>query len=216
MPATETRSEQVYHYLLQRMLQNDLKPGDWVDRRRIAEDLNTSLMPVAEAVQRLESEGFLVSVPRRGTQVRVPGREDVRGQLLVREALECQCVRLSCGAPIRAALAHLSALAEQADAASDNHNAAWHNDLAFHEALVERAGCAALAEHFHRVMNLALFQHSALLTPYPFNRGDSHVQLLKDLSRQDADAAEARIRKHIRTGKEHLLEADGPKSSRSV
>ncbi len=201
-----TMSDTVYQHLLQRMLRSDLKPGDWVDRRRIADDLQTSLMPVAEAVQRLTAEGFLVSVPRRGTQVRVPGREDVRGQLLVREALECQGVRLTRGQPIRDDYQRLHALATAADDCAGPAAEAWLTDLAFHRVLVEVTQCAALLEHFDRVMKLALFQHSALLTPYPFNRGDSHVQLLKDLSKLDADGAEARMRKHIRTGKEQFLD----------
>ena len=199
-----TAAEQVYHHILQRILRNDLKPGDWVDRKQLAEGLNTSLMPIAEAVQRLTLEGFLVSVPRRGTQVRVPGGEDVRGQIVVREALECQAARLYCGAPVQAVMTRLGRLAAAADAPSEK-STAWQAELAFHVALVELANCAALLENYRRIMNLVLFQQSALLTPYLFYRGDSHVQLLEDLARLDDDAAEARMRKHIRTGKEEIL-----------
>ncbi len=200
-----TAAEQVYAHLLSRILHNELKPGDWVERKQLAEGMKTSLMPIAEAVQRLTLEGFLVSVPRRGTQVRVPGAEDVRGQILVREALECQAARLYCGAPVQAARSRLQRLAKTADAPSGK-STAWEAELAFHSALVELADCAALLENYMRVMNLVLFQQSALLTPYSLNRGDSHVQLIEDLGRLDADEAEARMRKHIRTGKEQILQ----------
>jgi DNA-binding GntR family transcriptional regulator len=99
----------------------------------------------------------------------------------------------------------LQRLAKTADAPSGK-STAWEAELAFHSALVELADCAALLENYMRVMNLVLFQQSALLTPYSFNRGDSHVQLIEDLGRLDVDAAEARMRKHIRIGKEQILQ----------
>jgi DNA-binding GntR family transcriptional regulator len=58
-----TVAEQVYAHLLSRILHNELKSGYWVERKQLAEDMKTSLMPIAEAVQRLTLEGFLVSVP---------------------------------------------------------------------------------------------------------------------------------------------------------
>lgn len=207
-PAGPTMAQQVYDHLLQRMLANDLRPGDWVDRRAIAEELHTSLMPVAEAVQRLTAEGFLVTVARRGTQVRVPSRQDIWGQVLVREALECEAARLYCGKTLARAGKRLRPMADRADRPA-NTASPWDADLNLHRALVALAGCPALLEHFNRVLNLALFQHTALFTPFPYNRGDSHVALLADLARAEPDAAEARIRRHIRTGKEHLFE-DAP------
>src|SRR5262249_31609872 len=116
--------------------------------------------------------------------------------------------RLYCGKPLARAGKRLKTMAEKADRPAATASP-WDADLSLHRALVELAGCPALLENFNRVMNLALFQHTALFTPFPYNRGDSHVGLLADLTRADPDAAEARIRRHIRTGKEHLFDA-GP------
>jgi DNA-binding GntR family transcriptional regulator len=200
-----TMAHLAYRHILDRMLANELKPGDWIDRRQIATELKASLMPIAEAVQRLTAEGFLVAVARRGTQVRVPNREDVRGQLLVREAIECQAAWLSCGAPVQAEHERLRALAEKADHPSPDDPSPWQTDLRFHRALVALTACPALIDAFDRIMNMALFQHTALLTPYPNNQGDSHRALLDDLATPDADRASARVRKHIRTAKDHLF-----------
>ena len=112
MSTSATMAQQAYVHILDRVLRNEFKPGDWIDRRRIASELKASLMPVAEAVQRLTAEGILVSTSRRGTQVRVPSREDIRGQLLVREALEAQCARLYCGERVRGEFKRLRRLAE--------------------------------------------------------------------------------------------------------
>lgn len=198
-------ADQAYKQILRRMLHNELKPGDWLDRRKMANELNASLTPVAEAIQRLTNEGFLVAVPRRGTQVRVPDRDDVRGQIYVRQALECEAARLYCGEVLLGVQERMTQLAQQADRPGRDESLAWRTDLEFHRALVELTHCRPLIENFNRVMNLSLFQHTALMTPYPFNHGDAHCTLLKDLLVASPATASDRMRRHIRVGKEQLL-----------
>ncbi len=62
--------------------------------RQLAAELRMSLIPVSEALQRLQHDGLVESKPRVGTRVRVPTPEDIRGQYNVREALECHAARL--------------------------------------------------------------------------------------------------------------------------
>ena len=65
-----TFAEQAYDHIFNLLLRRDLRPGDLVDRKRIAEDLGISLIPVSDAVQRLTHEGFLTTRRRQGTFVR--------------------------------------------------------------------------------------------------------------------------------------------------
>jgi GntR family transcriptional regulator, rspAB operon transcriptional repressor len=87
-------ADQVYDHILTQIFARELRPGDLLDRKLIAEELEVSLIPVSDAVQRLTHEGLLTTRRRQGTFVSSPGIEDVRGQLLLREALECQSARL--------------------------------------------------------------------------------------------------------------------------
>lgn len=199
--AADTFSERAYGHILARLLNRQLRPGDVLDRRQIAEELQVSLIPVADAVQRLTYEGFLATRRRQGTFVRSPSREDVAGQLLLREALECQAARLYCGPAITAARDRLEPLAIAADAAADAGGSLWSEDFAFHQALLELTGVQALIDCFHRVIQLSMFHQTALLSPMKPATYDRHVQLLNDLCELDADAAEARIRRHVRSGK---------------
>ena len=112
-----TFAEQAYDHIFSLLLRRDLRPGDLLDRKQIAEDLGISLIPVSDAVQRLTHEGFLTTRRRQGTFVRPPSIEDVRGEFLLREALECQCARLYRGEKIRKALPRLRALS--------NSNLVW-------------------------------------------------------------------------------------------
>ncbi|SIO39569.1 DNA-binding transcriptional regulator, GntR family [Singulisphaera sp. GP187] len=189
-----TARERVYQSILTKLIQQELRPGDWLDRRKIAAEIKCSLIPVAEAVQQLSNEGYLDAVSRKGTQVRLPSRREVLELLLVREALECQAVRIYCGAPMQP---HMKRLKEMAAAADDRTvpEACWAADAALHIALVELTGFRAMVEAVRAVKLRTIFHRVALIMqPNP----DSHLRLINDLSKMGPRDAEDRIRLHIR------------------
>ena len=200
-----TFAEQAYDHIVTQLLRRDLRPGDLLDRKQIAEDLGISLIPVSDAVQRLTLEGFLTTRRRQGTFVRPPSIEDVRGQFLLREALECQSARLYRGDKIRKTLPRLRKLARAADKAADAGRQLWTEDFAFHQALVALTDCDALVSCFERVVNLSLFHQTALISPMQQTTYDRHSELLDDLCDASVEDAESRIREHLRSGKETLF-----------
>jgi GntR family transcriptional regulator, rspAB operon transcriptional repressor len=200
-----TFAEQAYDHIVNQLLRRDLRPGDLLDRKQIAEDLGISLIPVSDAVQRLTLEGFLTTRRRQGTFVRPPSIEDVRGQFLLREALECQSARLYRGEKIRKTLPRLRKLARAADKAADAGRQLWTEDFAFHQALVALTDCDALVSCFERVVNLSLFHQTALISPMQQTTYDRHSELLDDLCNASVEDAESRIREHLRSGKETLF-----------
>lgn len=200
-----TFAEQAYDHIVTQLLRRDLRPGDLLDRKRIAEDLGISLIPVSDAVQRLTLEGFLTTRRRQGTFVRTPSVEDVRGQFLLREALECQSARLYRGEKLRESLPGLRKLARAADKAADAGRQLWTEDFAFHQALVALTECDALISCFERVVNLSLFHQTALISPMQLTTYDRHSELLDDLCDASVEDAESRIREHLRSGKETLF-----------
>ncbi len=200
-----TFAEQAYDHIVNQLLRRDLRPGDLLDRKQIAEDLGISLIPVSDAVQRLTLEGFLTTRRRQGTFVRPPSIEDVRGQFLLREALECQSARLFRGEKLRKTLPRLRKLARAADKAADAGRQLWTEDFAFHQALVALTECDALISCFERVVNLSLFHQTALISPMQQTTYDRHSELLDDLCDASVEDAESRIREHLRSGKETLF-----------
>ena len=200
-----TFAEQAYDHIVTQLLRRDLRPGDLLDRKQIAEDLGISLIPVSDAVQRLTLEGFLTTRRRQGTFVRPPSIEDVRGQFLLREALECQSARLYRGEKLRKTLPRLRKLARAADKAADAGRQLWTEDFAFHQALVALTESDALVSCFERVVNLSLFHQTALISPMQQTTYDRHSELLDDLCDASVEDAESRIREHLRSGKETLF-----------
>src|SRR5215469_12060464 len=91
--SSSSLAERVYHLILDRMLRGNLPIGSVLSRRKLAEEFHMSLVPVAQALQRLEIEGLLESRPRAGTRVKVPNPDELRERFELRQALECQSAR---------------------------------------------------------------------------------------------------------------------------
>ena len=199
-------SSRVYETILSRILSGKLPPGEPFNRRQIAAELGVSVAPVLEAMLELQSERLIESAPRRGTRVRRLTLEDLYGQLMLREALECQAARLYCGKPVERnakALLRLARAIDRSELQSAEH---CRDEVRFHHFLVSLAGVGELTRAFERVMKLGLLYAIQMLHPDP-NAAPraSHEDLLEQLMTTDpAQAAEA-IRAHTRAGKEPLL-----------
>ena len=62
---------EAYVILRERILRGELPIGKVISRREVATELGMSMLPVSEAIQRLELEGLLESRPRAGTRVAI-------------------------------------------------------------------------------------------------------------------------------------------------
>jgi len=70
-------SKEVYQEILSRLMDNRLVPGNILNRRKVAKELGVSVAPVLEALKQLEMEGFLESIPRKGTIVKPTSIADI-------------------------------------------------------------------------------------------------------------------------------------------
>src|SRR5580704_14483538 len=87
-------TEHAYHSIRNRILRGELPLGAGLSRRVLAEELQISIVPVGDALQRLEGDGLVESRPRVGTRVRIPTAKAIRGHYILREALETQAARI--------------------------------------------------------------------------------------------------------------------------
>jgi DNA-binding GntR family transcriptional regulator len=67
---TKSLREQVYDYLREALRRGDLKPGDPINLDEMCHELGVSRTPLREALLRLDWEGFVSVLPRRGVVVR--------------------------------------------------------------------------------------------------------------------------------------------------
>ena len=80
--------EVVSETLRQAIQDGILKPGERLMEIPLAEELGVSRTPIREAIRKLELEGFVVMVPRRGTYVANISLKDITQVFEIRSALE--------------------------------------------------------------------------------------------------------------------------------
>lgn len=86
----------VFNTLRQAILRGELKPGERLMEIQLANKLGVSRTPVREAIRKLELEGLVLMIPRKGAEVADISEKSLKDVLEVREALEELAARLAC------------------------------------------------------------------------------------------------------------------------
>jgi len=73
-----------------------IKHGSSLSTRKISEDLNVSRTPVREAIRKLEAEGLVNLLPRRGFVVKEYDIDEIREIYHVRKLLESEAIAMAC------------------------------------------------------------------------------------------------------------------------
>jgi DNA-binding GntR family transcriptional regulator len=209
-------ADRAYRAILEQILRGQLPLGAPVSRRQVARELGMSVLPVSEALQRLEEEGLVESRPQVGTRVRVPTEIDLRDRFIVREALESQSARLFTE---RASVSERRELQKAAQGLDDlfyehdrgNSDAqftyALHRDhLAFHMRVAEGSGSPALCRLITKNDVLVLNWLFDLVGEQPPHPTRFHRDLAEALAGTDIEAAEQAMRTHVRYGLEATVQ----------
>lgn len=85
----------VFNTLRDSILHGELKPGERLIEVTLAQQLGVSRTPIREAIHKLEQEGLVNMIPRRGAQVASISEKNVHDVLEVRMALESMAARLA-------------------------------------------------------------------------------------------------------------------------
>jgi len=200
-----------YRALKKRIISHALAPGVMVLEEEVALMLGMSRTPVREAAVRLEQEGFLELVPRRGMRARPLSKRAIRE---INEVLEC----LEIQAAERLASRHLSAEElKRLDTAIANMDAAltaddiqaWAQaDYEFHSLVIEMCGNAHLAEvarifldkaHRFRLLTLSV-------RAKPVYSNTNHAAVVEAVRRNDPQTAQDIHRAHKRRWSRELVE----------
>lgn len=86
----------VFNTLRQAILTGELKPGERLMEIHLANKLGVSRTPIREAIRRLELEGLVTMIPRRGAEVAQITEKSLKDVLEVRRALDALSVELAC------------------------------------------------------------------------------------------------------------------------
>jgi DNA-binding GntR family transcriptional regulator len=207
--APDSLAGEAYVVLRERILRGELAIGTVVSRRKLAAELGMSLVPVSEALQRLEFEGLVESRPRAGTRVRIPTEEDVRGHYVVRSALEAEAARLFAEAATPRERVELQKLAVRVDMLSIQVGGNRFQYLSLHEKLHRKIAqgtrCERLVDAIEKNHVLAL---TWLCAARPSRTGEvphGHQDLIDVIVNGTPKEAAEAMRVHIASALQNTL-----------
>jgi DNA-binding GntR family transcriptional regulator len=209
-------SECAYLAIRERILRGELALGEPLSRRSLAAQLGMSVLPVNEALQRLEADRLVESRPRAGTRVKFPSQRDISESYVVREALEAQAARLFTESATAAQRRELVRKAEHVDVlfnrlakgeADPEFQYVVHSEHArLHMFIAESTGCELL---FRLIEGNQVLIHNWLYDVAAGRRAlppRFHRELAAVLTGTSLSASDRQIRAHIRYGLKETID----------
>ncbi|MFA6506259.1 MAG: GntR family transcriptional regulator [Treponemataceae bacterium] len=208
---TITAAERVYRILRKKIVLSEFVPGKRLARRKLAEMTGVSQIPVLEAMKRLEQEGLIEYKPRWGCVVATQTPDKVRDLYALREAIECQVVRILAVGISATRLKELADMASEIDRIRESGEAGdqaaeFHN--LFHVTMAEYTGCPSLVEPLKRV-NLFWLLYKSIGTArrkVTYTPG-WHTKLVNSIRTGNPEIAEQTMREHVNGAYQTLMQA---------
>lgn len=200
--------EHAYNYLKEMILEGELKSGDRLIERELAGKLGISRTPIREALFRLESQGFVKTVPRKGVVVTNISKNEVIEVFTILASLEVLAVKLAAQRMDKETQLELDEkieeLIELRDQAEENFNLE-HIQM---NRLINKASKSP--KLFEILSGLIDYIHMAANMGYetPGRRKESlreHIEIMKALRDKEAEMAEYLMKIHIENSKKAYI-----------
>ena len=199
----------VFNTLRQAILIGELKPGERLMEIHLADRLGVSRTPIREAIHKLEREGLVTIMPRRGAEVAQITEKSMNDVLEVRRALDALCVELACDRITEEGLDNLRAACdnfEQCVKTKDSKKIA-QADVALHDIIVQATGNQRLIQlvnnlseqmyryRFEYIKDSS--QHKTLV--------EEHRIIYQSIVQKDKETAAEAARTHIDNQKKAII-----------
>lgn len=199
----ETIELKVTKLLREAIIRRELAPSDKLRIHQLSERLGLSATPVANALKRLEVEGYVEIAPRRGFRVVPLSRETLEELVVQRVAVEAFAVKLSIPQVSTALLDKLRDMNTRLDQLarlSDPQGAGFfESDQEFHVALYEASERRGLTDTIVTLRDRCrAYMHEASYDPEHLVRSQlQHWHLLTRVEAKDVDGGVDVITEHI-------------------
>ncbi len=191
---------QIARSLRERIIRNDLKPGDRLSESEVARGYDVSRQPVREAFIRLADQGLLAVLPQRGTIVSRISYSDVLDARFLREAIEADIAKILAQSPDPALVTELRAqLAKQEDATCGPPEAFIELDDLFHRTLADAAGKAGAWKQIEGLKSQMDRVRFLSLGHFPLRKLIAqHSNIVDQIGRGAIAGANEAVRLHLR------------------
>ena len=180
-----------------------------LDERQLAEELGVSRTPIREALSRLEQEGLVQNIPRRGAFLVRKTKKEILEMICVWGALESLAARM---ATVHASDEEIAGLRKMFATFKDSEGASAHIDeysdknISFHQAIIRLSKCDLLVEiaeglfiHMHSIRSRTIRERERVTGSII-----DHMHIIEALEKRDAELAERYVREHTNDLKEHV------------
>jgi DNA-binding GntR family transcriptional regulator len=208
LPLPETIQRQIKAAIVT----GEFVPWQMLRQEELAQRLGASRAPLREALSRLEAEGLVVLLPRRGYAVMSLDRDEIAELFDLRIVLEERLARLAVERRSAEDVERLRAISGAMSALSPQTNpdivALWYDqNTEFHAALVEPANLRHFTRLYNTVReNLEPYIRVEMQLTGGFEQAqDEHDQIVAAFAARDADTLGRLISEHASHTKERLL-----------
>jgi DNA-binding GntR family transcriptional regulator len=205
----DSLADQVYALLWQRIEKGILSPGARLVEEELSRELGISKTPLRMALHRLQQDGVVRILPRRGIYVTDLTPEEILEVIDLREALEGLAVRRAAERATAEFVKELRACfqgfrPEELESRKRAYAAADHQ---FHILLVRASGNRQLIRmmdllniriQMYRLRTVALNRRNAVLVHR------EHLEIIEAVDHRDGERAECQIRAHIRNVRQNV------------
>ncbi len=210
-------AEQVYLYLCNSIIGGRFNYGDTLSTKQLAEELNVSMMPIREALKRLDLEGLVEIRPRSMCVLKTPTIKTILSAIDVRELLEVYCVKSVYATIAPERLVPLKELTDLMAAAlaenPPNVRKYIRFDWQYHSALCSLADNQFIIKNY-KELNLHLnmnYMYDIGIQPNYSQTFQDHIDLVEALGNHSSSAV-AIIEKHLRISRQNILSGEFFKS----
>ena len=199
----------VFNTLRQAILTGELKPGERLMEIHLANKLGVSRTPIREAIRKLELEGLVTMIPRRGAEVAQITEKSMNDVLEVRRALDSLCVELACERITQEDTERLGLACEAFEAAvrTEDIKKIARADVELHDIIVQATGNQRLVQLINNLSEQMYryrfeyikdsTQHQRLI--------DEHRMIYESIVKKDKEAASQAAHVHIDNQKKAII-----------
>lgn len=186
-----------------------LKPGERLMEIQLAEELGVSRTPVREAIRKLELEGFVIMIPRRGTYVADLSIKDINEVYEVRTSLDVLAAGLAAERITEEELEQMERLLVQIGEYIDNGDMdkIVEADSLFHDILYRASRNDRLVGIINNLREqLTRFRSMSMSYPGRLkNTLEEHSRLVEAIAQRDPELAQQRAVEHMENAEQTLL-----------
>lgn len=210
----EPLREQAYASFTRKLLEQDIAPGQFVSQRELVEITGMPLGAIREMIPRLEADGLIKTVPKRGLQVAHVDLDLIRNAFQLRQMLEREAVISFCKTASDAEIKYIKK--DHLDVAQQAHQGvtpalldhAQRMDWAFHDRMIDALG-NTLISGIYRVnsIKVRLIRQSdtRMLPELVSTVMKEHLKIIDALILRKAVAAADALEYHINSAKRRAL-----------